>query len=201
MALKVTKEEPFVVRLPSEWQPLDDHRFLSLCDANPELRIEQSVEGDVIIMPSTGGETGGRNSALNGECYLWAKAEGSGRTFDSSTVFRLPNGARRSPDLSWVTWVRWNALSADEQRGISPICPDFVAELRSPSDSLDALHAKMSEYLSNGARLGWLIDPDSRKVWIYRPGEPMECLDNPRQVSGDPVLPGFVLEMRAIWGE
>jgi Uma2 family endonuclease len=201
MALTVTNEQPFVIHLPAEWQPMDDHRFLALCDANPEWRIEQTAEGDIIVMPSTGGETGGRNSALGGECYAWAKADGTGLTFDSSTVFRLPNGARRSPDLSWVRRERWEALTADERRRISPLCPDFVAELRSPSDSLESLQSKMMEYLANGAQLGWLIDPDERKVWIYRPGEPVDCRDNPRQVSGDPVLPGFVLEMRVIWGD
>jgi Uma2 family endonuclease len=192
---------PFVLRLPSAWPRMDDREFFELCRANPDWRIEQTAEGDIIVMPSTGGETGGRNSALGGECYAWAKLDGTGLTFDSSTVFRLPNGAKRSPDLSWVRRDRWEALTPEARRTFPPLCPDFVAELRSPSDSLEMLQAKMEEYLANDARLGWLIDPEQRKVYVYRPSAPVVCLDDPQQVSGDPVLPGFVLEMRAVWGD
>lgn len=200
MTLSIPEEQPFVLHLPTVWQRLDDDDIWALCQANPEMRIEQTAEGEIIVMPSTGGETGSRNSALGGECYAWAKLDGTGLTFDSSTVFRLPNGAKRSPDLSWVRRDRWEALTVEERRKFPPLCPDFVVELRSPSGVLVTLQAKMEEYLANGAQLGWLIDPEERKVYVYRPSVPVAGLDDPREVSGEPILPGFVLEMRMLWG-
>jgi Uma2 family endonuclease len=139
------------------------------------------------------------NANLTTDFTLWSRQDSSGLIFDSSTLFVLPNGAKRSPDVSWIRRDRWEALSPEERRGFSPICPDFVLELRSPSDQLRTLQDKMQEYLDNGARLGWLIDPSERVVTIYRPGEGVERLEAPREVSGEPVLPGFVLQLTAVW--
>ena len=128
----------------------------------------------------------------------WAKKDGTGISFDSSTGFRLPNGAIRSPDASWVKPERWQTLTLEQRRGFAPLCPDFVLELRSATDQLSALQAKMQEYIDNGARLGWLIDPSERRVYIYRPGLPMEQQNDPSTLSGDPVLPGFVFHLNVL---
>ncbi len=129
----------------------------------------------------------------------WAEADGTGIACDSSTLFTLLNGAKRSPDASWVKRERWDALTKDQREGFAPICPDFVVELRSPTDSLSDLHDKMREYSDNGARLGWLIDPLDKRVHLYRPGLPVESLDDPMTLSGDPILPGFILPVRELW--
>jgi Uma2 family endonuclease len=150
-------------------------------------------------MTGTGGWTGHTNARLTRLFDTWAEEEGSGFVFDSSTVFILPNGAKRSPDVCWIRRERWETLSTDEQNGFPPLGPDFVLELRSPSDRLLTLQDKMQEYLDNGARLGWLIDPFERVVYIYRPGEAVERLDDPREVSGEPVLAEFVLQLGNIW--
>ena len=179
--------------------PLSDDEFAKLCALNPEMRLEYTSTGDLIIMTGTGGWTGHTNARLTRLFDTWAEAEGSGFVFDSSTVFILPNGAKRSPDVGWIRRERWETLSTDEQNGFPPLGPDFVLELRSPSDRLLTLPDKMQEYLDNGARLGWLIDPFERVVYIYRPGEAVERLDDPREVSGEPVLAGFVLQLGNIW--
>jgi Uma2 family endonuclease len=163
------------------------------------MRLEYTSTGDLIIMTGTGGWTGHTNARLTRLFDTWAEAEGSGFVFDSSTVFILPNGAKRSPDVCWIRRERWETLSPDEQNGFPPLGPDFVLELRSPSDRLLTLQDKMQEYLDNGARLGWLIDPFERVVYIYRPGKAVERLDDPREVSGEPVLAGFVLQLGNIW--
>jgi Uma2 family endonuclease len=150
-------------------------------------------------MSPTGGRTGRRNFTLIGLFNDWVEKDGTGIGFDSSTGFALPNGARRSPDLAWVKRARWESLTGEEQESFPPICPDFVVELRSPSDDLDALKAKMQEYIDNGALLGWLIDPVELKLYVYRPSQNVQCLENPVEVSGEPVLPGFVLDIRRIW--
>jgi Uma2 family endonuclease len=150
-------------------------------------------------MPPTGGETGRMNFELTGLFGHWVYADGTGVGFDSSTGFTLPNGATRSPDLAWVKRERWEALTPKQRQQFPPWCPDFVLELRSLSDALVTVQAKMQEYLDNGARLGWLIDPIEKRVSIYRPQAPVECLDNPQTISGDPVLPGFVLELGRVW--
>ena len=150
-------------------------------------------------MPPTGGTTGWRNAKLTQRLTSWAEADGTGLTFDSSTVFALPNGARRSPDAAWVLRERWEVLTEEEQERFPPLCPDFVIELRSRTDSLPALQDKMLEYIANGARLGLLLDPETRRVYIYRPGGAVETLENPATISGDPVLPGFVLNLLEIW--
>jgi Uma2 family endonuclease len=179
--------------------PLIDDQFAELCALNPELRFEYTCTGDLIIMTSTGGWTGNRNARLVSRLQVWAEADGSGLVFDSSTISLLPNGAKRMPDASWVRLDRWNALTREQQEGIPPLCPDFVLELRSPSDRLPELQDKMAEYLNNGAHLGWLIDPIERIVYIYRPEEVMERLEAPEELSGEPVLSGFVLSLAALW--
>lgn len=195
--MAVATESPtFVVTL--HW-PINDDQFAKLCALNPEMRFEYTSTGDLIIMPPTGGDTGHLNANLTTDFTLWSRQDGSGLIFDSSTLFVLPNGAKRSPDVSWIRRDRWEALSPEERRGFSPICPDFVLELRSSSDQLRTLQDKMQEYLDNGARLGWLIDPSERVVYIYRPGEAVERLEAPREVSGEPVLPRFVLRLTAVW--
>ncbi len=196
----LTAPQPVILNFKPLLRKLDDDDFFEFCQANRDLRIEQTKEGEIIIMPPTGGETGGRNFDLSGEFRNWVKADGSGKGFDSSTGFTLPNGAKRSPDLAWVKYDRWNALTDEERRKFPPLCPDFVVELRSPSDSLNDLKDKLEEYIENGAQLGWLIDPLERKVYVYRPDAPVECLNDPRSVSGEPLLKGFSLAMKEVWG-
>ena len=150
-------------------------------------------------MPPTGGTTGSRNARITARLTVWADMDGTGLSFDSSTMFCLPNGAKRSPDGAWVRRERWDTLSEEERDSFVPLCPDFVLELRSATDRLLFLQDKMQEYLANGAQLGLLIDPKSKKVYVYRANQPAECLDNPRTISGDPVLPGFVLDLKDIW--
>ncbi len=179
--------------------PLDDDELFSLCRAYPELRIERTKDGELIVMPPTGGETGRANFALTTRFGAWVERDGSGVGFDSSTGFVLPNGAERSPDVAWIRRERWEALSDRERAKFPPLCPDFVIELRSPSDALADLQAKMQEYIDNGAELGWLIDPLTRHVHVYRPGIAPEELDAPERVSGEPVLPRFELDLSAIW--
>jgi Uma2 family endonuclease len=178
---------------------LTDEQFYLLCRDNPDLRIELTADQELIIMPPTGSKTGWRNSKLTQRLANWAEANSGGLSFDSSTGFTLPNGAKRSPDAAWVRRQRWEALSQEEQDGFAPLCPDFVVELRSPKDTLPVLQRKMLEYMASGAQLGWLIDPSSRRVYIYRPGQPVESLDNPESIKGDPVLPGFVFRPADIW--
>lgn len=177
-----------------------DDQFYKLCQANPELRLERKASGEVVIMSPTGGETGIRNFRLSGQLWHWHEQRQSGQAFDSSTGFKLPNGATRSPDVSWISQQRWDALPAKQKRGFVPLCPDFVVELRSPTDDIEDTRAKMQEYIANGARLGWLIDPETRTVEIYEPGEEVEIFYNPAYVAGDPLLPDFVLDMKRVWG-
>ena len=187
-----------VLRIPPKLQMTDDE-FFELCQINSELRIERNKSGELLIMPPTGSETGNRSGSVFGELYIWARQDGTGICFDSSTGFKLSMGDK-SPDASWIKLERWNALSPEQKQKFAPICPDFVVELRSASDNLKPLQEKMQEYMREpGVQLGWLIDRKNRRVYIYRPGLPEECLDNPATVSGDPVLPGFVLNMSNIW--
>lgn len=191
--------QPLILHLGPLLQKMDGHDFFEFCQLNRDWRIERTSEGDLIIMPPTGGQTGRINFTLTGLFYAWVEADGTGIGFDSSTGFTLPNGAKRSPDLAWVKRSRWEALTEKEKEEFPPLCPDFVVEIRSRSDALDTLHAKMQEYVDNGAQVGWLIDPVERRVYIYRPSAEVSCLDNPKTISGDPVLPGFVLELQRLW--
>jgi Uma2 family endonuclease len=181
---------------------LTDEQFYQLCIANDEWRIELTATGELIIMPPTGGESGIRNSDLNLQVGLWNRQTKLGKVFDSSTEFRLPNGAFRSPDVAWVKTERWEALTSEQRRRFPPMCPDFLIELRSATDSLKTLRAKMQEYRDNGVRLGWLIDPQTPLVEIYRPGVEVETInfsvEQPPQLSGEDVLPGFVLDLSLI---
>ncbi|HVF66746.1 MAG TPA: Uma2 family endonuclease [Pyrinomonadaceae bacterium] len=178
---------------------MDADEFYDFCMRNEDLNVELSSEGDLIIMPPTGMKTGNRNFRLNVAFGAWAEKDGTGLGFDSSSMFSLPNGAKRSPDLSWIKKERWEALSEKEREKFSPICPDFVVELRSPSDSLKRLRKKMEEYVENGAQLGWLLDPSTRKVYVYRPGAEVEVLEDPEALSGEPLLRGFTLDVPALW--
>lgn len=178
---------------------MTDEQFFELCQNNPELRFERNANGELIIMPPTGGETGNRNGRLNQQLFNWTDADGTGIAFDSSTCFKLPNGADRSPDAAWIKLERWEALTDEEKQKFPPICPDFVIELLSPSDSLKTTQEKMQEYIDNGVGLGILINRKSRQVEIYRPGKEVEVLDSPATVSGEDVLKGFVLNLGMIW--
>jgi Uma2 family endonuclease len=178
---------------------LTNEQFARLCQENPDLRLELTAQQELVIMSPTGSRTGRRNSRLTRHLDVWAETDGSGVAFDSSTMFTLPNGAIRSPDASWVRRARWDALTEDQQEGFAPLCPDFVVELRSRTDRLSDLHDKMQEYIDNGARLGWLIDPIDKRVYVYRPSQPVESLDNPATLSGDPVLLGFMLPVHELW--
>jgi Uma2 family endonuclease len=193
-----TESHPMTVNLPAI-APMTHEQFYEFCLANRDLRIERTASGDVVIMPPAFSDTGNRNFNLAVQLGSWADQDGTGLGFDSSAGFTLPNGATRSPDASWIRLERWNALTAEQKASFAPICPDFVIELRSASDTLTSLQDKMQEYLANGALLGWLIDRKNRTVHVYRPNQEPEMLDNPEVVSGDPELPGFVLRMAKIW--
>jgi len=193
-----TERFPLTVSFPALVQ-MTDEQFYEFCQANRELRIERTATGEVIIMPPAFSDTGNRNSKITAQLEVWADQDGTGEVFDSSAGFTLPNGATRSPDASWIKLERWNALSDEQKASFAPICPDFVIELRSSSDTLSGLQAKMQEYIENGAVLGVLSDRKNRTVHVYRPNREPKILENPEAVSGDPELPGFVLRMAKIW--
>ncbi|MDJ0799942.1 MAG: Uma2 family endonuclease [Calothrix sp. MO_167.B12] len=193
-----TETTPLAIALPMIGSMTRD-QFYSFCQANRDLRIERTATGEVVIMPPAFSDTGNRNFNLAAYLWVWTEQDGTGLGFDSSAGFTLPNGATRSPDAAWMRLERWNALTQEEQASFAPISPDFVIELRSASDSLSSLQAKMEEYISNGVLLGWLIDRQNRTVYIYRPNQDPQVLLNPEQVSGDPELPGFSLPMAKIW--
>ena len=178
---------------------MDEEQFFEFCQQNKDVRIERTAEGDLEVMPPTGGVTGNRNIELTTQLQIWTRQNDTGAAFDSSTGFRLPNSAVRAPDAAWVRHERLSELTAEQKRKFIPLCPDFVIELRSSTDSLAIVQAKMREYIENGTRLGWLIDPEERKVYVYRPDETVRVLDNPGEVSGAPILPGFILDLRRIW--
>lgn len=176
---------------------LTDEQFFQLCLNNRDLRLERTAEGELIIMPPTGWGSGNRNSKLTQRLGNWADADGTGLAFDSSTGYKLPNGANRSPDASWVSRERLEDLNPDPERFL-PMAPDFAVELRSATDSLKTVQRKMQEYIDNGVRLGWLIDPQNQRVEIYRQGQDVEILQSPTSLSGEDVLPGFVLDLTQI---
>jgi Uma2 family endonuclease len=179
--------------------PVTHEQFEELCRDYDELRLELTSTGELIVMSGTGFHTGVRNANLTYELIAWTRNDGRGICADSSTIFALPNGARRSPDASWVKREKWDRLTEQQKERFAPFCPDFVVELRSPTDRLTTLHAKMVEYLENGAFLGWLLDPFERRVYIYRPDHEVVILENPEMVSGDPLLPGFKLNVMELW--
>lgn len=188
---------PLFLQFPSS---MTDEQFFEFCQMNRDLRIERNQYGEISIMPPTGSETGNRNFNIAVQLGVWSEKDGTGICFDSSTGFKLSTGANRSPDVSWIKLSRWNNLSQEEQQRFAPICPDFVIELRSASDNLKPLQEKMEEYMNEpGIKLGWLIDRKHKIIYVYRPQMSVECLENPDSVSGEDVLPGFVLNMAKVW--
>lgn len=177
---------------------LTDEEFTAVVAANQDLRLELSAEGELIIMSPTGGETGNRNFDLLGQLWFWNSQYKLGKAFDSSTGFKLPNGATRSPDASWIRMVKWDNLTPEQRKKFLPLCPDFAVELVSETDDLADTQAKMREYIANGLKLGWLINPHDQQVEIYRPDQQPEVLQSPTSLSGEDVLPGFTLNLQAI---
>lgn len=178
---------------------ISDEQFYKLCRANPDVKFERNAKGEIIIMSPTGGETGNRNAEIIIEFGIWNRQTKLGKVFDSSTCFKFPNGADRSPDVSWIKQERWDALTVEEKEKFPPIAPDFVLELMSPTDSLKETQDKMREYMENGVKLGWLINRKTRRVEIYRQGKAVEVLQSPAELSGEDVLPGFVLNLQIVW--
>jgi Uma2 family endonuclease len=178
---------------------MTDDQFFDFCQLNRHFRIERNQIGDLFIMSPTGSETEERNFNLIVQLGIWTKQDGTGVGFGSSGGFTLPNGAVRSPDAAWIKRTKWEAIPADKRKKFAPICPEFVVELRSENDSLSTLKEKMQEYIDNGTQLAWLIDRKQRKVFIYRPNCGVEELDNPQTLTGEDILPGFVLDLSEIW--
>lgn len=190
--------EIYKLHLGALRRKLTDDEFFDFCQRNADWRIEMSKDGEMILMMPVGAEGGHRNYNLTVEFGIWAKADGAGVGFDSSTGFTLPNGAKRSPDLAWILRERWEAIPKKLRKKFPPICPDFIVELRSESDSLELLKGKMEEYLENGAQLGWLIDPLEKRVYVYQPAARVKVLNNPKTISGEPLLRGLKLDLKDI---
>jgi Uma2 family endonuclease len=197
--LESVETAPWVVKMPSSVVEMNDDQFFDFCQANRELRIERTAEGDILLMSPTGVKSGQRNAIIIARLNNWAERDGTGVVFDCNAGFRLRNRAIRSPDAAWVLKSRLKRFSMAEQEKFLPLCPDFVIELKSPTDRLADLKKKLQEYIDNGARLGWLLNPKARQVLVYRPQGAVEILDHPKRVSGDPELPGFVLDLKGIW--
>lgn len=195
----VERTMPIVIKL-HPGIAMSDEQFFEFCRLNSEHQFERTAQGELVIMSPTGSESGNRNANLTVQVGIWAERDGTGLVFDSSTGFTLPNGAVRSPDLSWIRQSRWNAIAPEQRKRFAPICPDFVVELRSESDDLEMLEGKMQEYVENGASLGWLIDPLEKQVYVYQPNVSVQQLNTPATLSGEPTLPDFVLDLSKIWG-
>ena len=195
--MRDTSLESMVVRVP--WgDNMTDDQLLELSSLNPDLRIELTAEGELIFMPPAGGETGDRNAEVAMQLRQWAKRAGTGKSFDSSTGFRLPNGAVRSPDAAWVSNEVWLSLTDEQRQKYPPIAPEFVIGLLSPTDSVQVAQRKMEEYIENGTQLGWLIDPPNRRLYIFTP-EGVSESDEPAAVDGGPLLMGFRLDLQEVW--
>ncbi|MDG2990051.1 Uma2 family endonuclease [Candidatus Synechococcus calcipolaris G9] len=188
------------VHLPKTLR-VTDEEFLEFVKSNPDIRFERAAVGELIAMSPTGSQSGHYNSELNGDVVLWNRQQRLGKVFDSSTGFHLPNGAIRSPDVAWVAQDRWDALAVEQQKGFAPLCPDFVIELVSETDDLATIQAKMQEYIENGCRLGWLINPKTRTVEIYRCGGGVEMVSFDTAISGEDVLLGFQLNLRVLFSK
>jgi len=184
------------VKLP--YPALTDDEFFDFCASQPDLRAERLADGRIFIMANTGGETGSRNFEIAGQFRDWVRRDGRGVGFDSSTLFRLPNTAMRSPDVSWVLRSRLEKLDRRERERFLPLCPDFVIELTSPSDRLAEVQEKMAEWMANGCQLGWLIHPATRELYIYRPGG-IEVLNGPAKIEGEEPVSGFALDLGPVW--
>ena len=178
---------------------ISDEQFFQLCIRNSDIKFERNANGEIIIMPPTGGETGRRNASLIGRFIIWNEQAKLGQVFDSSTGYKLPNKANRSPDVSWIRQERWDSLTSEQREKFIPLAPDFALELMSPSDTLVNVRAKMREYLDNGVKLGWLINPKAKQIEIYRLGQDVELLDSPQSISGEDILPGFTLDLTDIF--
>jgi Uma2 family endonuclease len=188
------------LNLPSTLKLTISHeQFVQLAWVNQNLQLERTATGELIVMPPTGSDTGNKNADILGQLWLWNRQTQLGQIFDSSSGFHLPNGADRSPDVSWIGQDRWDTLTPEEKSGFAPLCPDFALELRSKHDSLESLQQKMQEYQENGAKLGWLIDRNRKKVEIYRPEKSVEVQNSPNSLSGEDILPGFTLDLSEIW--
>jgi Uma2 family endonuclease len=185
--------EPIILNIKTV--NLSDEQFYQLCQINDNWQLEQTAKGELIIMSPVGAISGNRESEFNGFVWLWNRQTKLGKVFSSSTIFTLPNGGKRSPDVAWIANERWNKLSQEEQEGFAKICPDFVIELRSRTDPLTQLQEKMQEYLDSGLKLGWLIDPQNQQVEIYRQNQKVEIISLPTTLSGEDILPGFTLEL------
>ena len=192
------RREPAIPLVVPKGLRVSDRAFWRLCQANRDLRLERNANGELIVMPPAAPDSGNRNAGITGQLWYWNGQTGLGVVFDSSAGFTFPNTAIRGPDASWMTKERWDALPKVERERFAHICPDFVVELRSKTDDMSKLREKMAEYVAQGVRLGWLIDPRSGTVEIYRPGRPVEKLDKPATLSGEDVLPGFVLDLKGI---
>lgn len=190
---------PILTKSGSASVILTHEQFEQLCAANPEINFERTPTGELVIMSPTGGETGMNNATLIARFVVWNEQTNLGKVFDSSTCFKLPGGGDRSPDIAWVEQSRWDSLTVEQKRRFPPICPDFVLELLSPSDSLSTAQAKMQEYLNSGARLGWLLNPEDKQVEIYRPGQAVEILQSPASLSEELVLPELTLNLEWLW--
>jgi Uma2 family endonuclease len=175
---------------------MTDEQFFALCQLNRDVQIERNATGELVFMSPTGSEGEQRNFNLIGQLWAWAKQDGTGVGFGSSGGFTLPNGAVRSPDAAWISKTRWEEIDLELRKKFAPICPDFVVELRSETDNLQVLQEKMTEFIDNGASLGWLIDPQQQNVYIYRPNTDVEKLEHPLSLSGENVLAGFVLNLQ-----
>ncbi len=196
--IDVTQTMPTIIKLRPVLEMSDD-QFFAFCQVNSELRFERTENGELVVLSPTGSESGERNFKLAVQLGIWIQQNGTGVGFDSSTGFALPNGAVRSPDLAWIEISRWEAIPPEQRKKFAPICPDFVIELRSETDDLPMLQTKMQEYITSGAKLGWLIDPVEKQVYIYQSNAPMQQFNNPTTISGDRILPGFVLDLSKIW--
>lgn len=195
----IESKHPFRFALNAESVGITPEKFFRLCADNPELRLELTARKEIVIMPPSGGESSWKTGECFGQLRDWAKRDGTGMALESSAGYILPNGAIRAPDCSWLTKSKWDAISANQRKKFLPVCPDFVIEVRSPSDTLPDQQAKMTEYLGNGARLGFLVDPIKEKLYVYRPGQEPQCLKKPKSVSADPELPRFTLDLTDIW--
>ena len=190
---------PFKCVIHAESVGLTPEQFFRLCSDNPDFRLELTAQKEIVIMSPSGLESDWKSGEAFGQLREWAKRDRTGMAFGPSAGYTLPNGAVRSPDVSWLRKEKWNALTPAERRRFAPVSPDFVIELRSPSDALSEQQAKMAEYIDNGAKLGFLIDPVKGRLYIYRPGQRTRWLKKPGSVSGDPELPALTLDLTEIW--
>jgi Uma2 family endonuclease len=179
--------------------PMTQDQFFDFCQLNPDKWFERTAEGELIVLPPSGTESGIRDVEVSAQLHSWAKAAGKGKVTGPSGGFILPNGANRAPDAAWVSSEQLATITPEQRQKFWPVCPFFLMEVLSPTDSLKRLQEKMEEYIANGCRLGWLIDPVKCQVHVYRPGQPVQVLDNPSTLAGDPELPGFVLDLEPVW--